>query len=135
MDVDGLDAFESAFVNRSDPGFDLGETGIVEDTLNLGDGPLGQVDPEMIMHEHWSAHGLVLEDESDSESRDGGENGDEIREEDSDAENSDEEPDIFDWDSFEVPGLSVWDSLGEAYDAEAAIGMSALSLPAKYLKI
>jgi hypothetical protein len=56
MDVDGLDAFESAFVDGSDPGSDLGETGIVEDTLDLGDGPLGLVDPEMIMHEHWSAH-------------------------------------------------------------------------------
>ncbi|KAF8197206.1 hypothetical protein K438DRAFT_1967450 [Mycena galopus ATCC 62051] len=43
--------------------------------------------------------------------------------EDSDGEDSDEDSDIFDWDSFKSPidGLSAADRLGEEYEAEAAL--------------
>jgi hypothetical protein len=64
------------------------------------------------------------DESSESELEDGEEEGD-VRGEDSDGENSDEDPDIFDWDNFEASddGLSAWDNLGEKYEAEAATGV------------
>jgi hypothetical protein len=80
------------------------------------------------MREHWRDRGFLVGEEldgSESMSEDGEGSGseDELRDEDSDAENSDEEPDIFDWDRFEAPGLSAWDKLGESYEVEAATGV------------
>ncbi|KAF7328599.1 hypothetical protein MSAN_02480800 [Mycena sanguinolenta] len=45
---------------------------------------------------------------------------DPVRGEDSDGDNSDDEPDIFDWDSFKPLGLTAWEELGEEYEQEAA---------------
>ncbi|KAF7358560.1 hypothetical protein MSAN_01194200 [Mycena sanguinolenta] len=45
---------------------------------------------------------------------------DPVRGEDSDGDNSDDEPDIFDWDSFKPSGLTAWEELGEEYEQEAA---------------
>jgi hypothetical protein len=50
--------------------------------------------------------------------------------EDSDGEDSDNDPDIFDWESFVPPddGLAPWEKLGASYEAEAAIGVYHYSL-------
>jgi hypothetical protein len=47
-----------------------------------------------------------------------------MRVEDSEGEDSDQDPDIFDWETFRAPtdDLPAWDSLGAEYEAEAALG-------------
>ncbi|KAF7333167.1 hypothetical protein MVEN_02382500 [Mycena venus] len=113
-----------------DPGSD-GEMNVddvdVED-LTMEMARLGGLEEPELLPAGSYPHRAVLFDESDSEDDLDGEmdgDGDEesVRGEDSDAENSDEEPDIFDWDSFKAPtdGLSEWDKLGVEFEAEAAI--------------
>ncbi|KAJ7463887.1 hypothetical protein B0H11DRAFT_1922815 [Mycena galericulata] len=91
---------------------------------------LGQfIDPEIVMHAHWQNSGDRDEsvpdsdDEEDDESESvAGSEESEVRIEDSDGEDSENEPDIFDWDSFKAPGegLSALDQLGTEYEREAA---------------
>ncbi|KAJ7666788.1 hypothetical protein DFH06DRAFT_1126846 [Mycena polygramma] len=69
-------------------------------------------------------HLLLPEDESDLDSEEGSDGGEEerVRDEDSDGEDEDQDVDIFDWDTFNAPthGLPEWDQLGESFEAEAA---------------
>jgi len=73
-------------------------------------------------------HLSVVESDSDSDTESELDEDEKIRAEDSEGEDPDEEPDIFDWDSFKAPtdGLSEWDKLGEEYEAEAALGVYSL---------
>jgi hypothetical protein len=97
------------------------------DTWDELEGLAGLEAPE-ILELPRSIHRAYSVSSADSDSEDGLDNGD-LRDEDSEAENSEDEPDIFDWDSFQVPteGLAEWDKLGEEFEAEAAIG--ALTVP------
>ncbi|KAJ7821246.1 hypothetical protein B0H13DRAFT_2377466 [Mycena leptocephala] len=71
----------------------------------------GLVAPGFIMQEHWKDGNSRFrpnvggEDiDSDDDFEEGTDSGEELRDEDSEAENSADDPDIFDWDQFEAPG-------------------------------
>ncbi|KAF7350068.1 hypothetical protein MVEN_01308700 [Mycena venus] len=88
---------------------------------DLPSGLASLIEPEVIMQGLESDS--ELSSDSDEEDNDDFLDGDEeqVRGEDSDGENSDEDPDIFDWESFKAPGLSASDQLGEEYEREAAV--------------
>ncbi|KAJ7108095.1 hypothetical protein C8R44DRAFT_744057 [Mycena epipterygia] len=77
----------------------------------------------VIMRRHWDGRENEQGTESESEEAlDDDEVDSEagIAGEDSDGDDSDTEPDLFDWDSFKAPGLSAYDQLGEEFEREAA---------------
>ncbi|KAJ7914002.1 hypothetical protein B0H13DRAFT_2325724 [Mycena leptocephala] len=93
---------------------DVDDDAASEDVGLLTDGLSGLVEPEFIMRERWKETGFTfgsnseIGEEMDLDSEEETDDGDEVRDEDSDGENVDDDPDIFDWDRFEAPGLSAW---------------------------
>ncbi|KAF7349606.1 hypothetical protein MSAN_01686300 [Mycena sanguinolenta] len=133
--ADFLDAGPSAVRTPSPEPVNMGPDHDFDDDMNGDDFDIdiddltgemarfgGLEEPELLPASSYFHRAVVLEESDAEDDLDGDGDEESMRDEDSEGEDSDVEPDIFDWDSFKAPteGLSEWDKLGVEFEAEAA---------------